>query len=340
MTLLWMDGFDHYNQDNELQDKGYDFNGLYQTLGAYGRFGSGGLRVSSETNGYLRKDLGVNKSTLYVGFAIKDASILELEYDVNAPFLQFEDENGLTQVNLHFTGTSAVRANNSAGTQLGISSSSVVPPKQWFHFEVKVTISDTVGEVTANINGNQVLNLTSQDTKNVSDYIRKVVLNGIALSSIAIETRYDDYWIDDAQFHGDCRVKTFLPDSDSTTHTDFVRSTGSNDYECVDESPPNDDTDYIYANVAADKSTFGFSTGTLRTVEGIQVNNYARKDDAGDRTIRPIVRSNGADYNGTTKDLSAQYLFFNDIWETDPDDAGVWTQTKLEAAEFGLEIVA
>jgi len=38
--------------------------------------------------------------------------------------------------------------------------------------------------------------------------------------------------------------------------------------------------------------------------------------------------------------LPEDYKFEHDCWDTDPQDAAAWTQTKLEAAEFGLEITA
>ncbi|GAF84556.1 unnamed protein product, partial [marine sediment metagenome] len=36
--------------------------------------------------------------------------------------------------------------------------------------------------------------------------------------------------------------------------------------------------------------------------------------------------------------ILADYGYEQEIWELDPDDSGAWTQVKLEAAEFGLEI--
>jgi hypothetical protein len=145
-------------------------------------------------------------------------------------------------------------------------------------------------------------------------------------------------YVDDTQFHGDCRVKTFVPDSISGTNNSFTASAGNKD-ECVDEIPSNEDTDYIVSDTLNHKQTFGITTGVLGTVKAIQLNNHCRLDEAGTRKITPIIRSNGTDYSGTESDeITADYLFESEIWETDPDDSGAWTQTKLEAAEFGLEI--
>jgi hypothetical protein len=179
------------------------------------------------------------------------------------------------------------------------------------------------------------LNLTSQDTKNGSDYIRQIWLSCV-YSSKAVH--FDDMYVDDAQFYGDCRVKTFVPDSISSTNNSFTASAGNKD-ECVDDIPSNEDTDYIYSSTLNHKQGFGITTGALGTVKAIQLNNHCRIDEVGDKKITPLIRSNGADYQGTETELiTADYLFESEIWETDPDDSNPWDQTKLEAAEFGLEI--
>ena len=62
-------------------------------------------------------------------------------------------------------------------------------------------------------------------------------------------------------------------------------------------------------------------------------------DEAGSRKITALCRSNSTNYSGTETDfITADWHFEIEIWDTDPDDSNVWTQTKLEAAEFGLEI--
>jgi hypothetical protein len=69
------------------------------------------------------------------------------------------------------------------------------------------------------------------------------------------------------------------------------------------------------------------------------LNNFTRIDQAGTRKITPLIRSNSTDYQGTETDvITSEFKFESEIFETDPDDSNAWTQTKLEAAEFGLEI--
>jgi len=331
MTLLFMDGFDHYDQ-GQLVEK-WDGQVSMNVGSAYARFGGQGAR--SYGGGYwFNKLLAANETTVYVGFAFyKDSS--------NTPSsgtygqLKLCDESDVAQIYIRLNSGLGFTALLGEGTELGTSADAVFTNYKWHYIETKVTISDTVGVVEVKLNGTQVLNLTSQDTKNGSDYIRKVQFGGLSPNAYCW---FDDLYIDDAQFHGDCRIRTFMPDSISSTNNDFTASAGNKD-ECVDEIPSNDDTDYITSDTLNHKQGFGITTGALGTVIGIQLNNHCRVDEAGARNITPLIRSNSTNYLGTeTGAIAANYIFESEIWETDPDDSNPWTQTKLEAAEFGLEI--
>ena len=334
MALILIEGFDQCTEA-QAADKGYSFNSSFVAVGSsYGRFGGQGFQVNHEL-GTTTKNIGINKSTIYFGAAMRKDEVGTPAYTSGTPLLKFMDESATQQVRLHVTSGYELVAYQGDGTLLGTSAIGVIPNLQWFYFEVKITISATVGEVTARVNETQILNLTSKDTKNGTDYIRSFELNAI---NDNLDTNYDDMYIDDAAFHGDCRVQTFMSDSDGNS-SDFTRSTGSNDYECVDESPSNEDTDYIESGTLNHKSIFGITTGTLGTVEGIKVSNHCKVTDAGVIKLKAICRSSSTDYQGTETDaLSAEYLFKEEIWEDDPSDSNPWTQTKLEAAEFGAEI--
>jgi hypothetical protein len=337
MALLFMDGFDHYgNPDSQVVYKGwtYDWTATWD-MATVGRFGYGYCFRVTGNYGWIKKNLEVNKSTIYFGGAIKKTGLNTPVVSTTYNLLEFRDESDVRQVALCINANYGINAYRNT-TLLGSSADDVFIDQHWQYLEVKVTISATVGEVTARINGTQVLNLTSQNTKNVGDYIRYFVLRCVHNDN---DSLWDDLYVDDSQFHGDCRIKTFVPDSVSSTNNDFTASAGNKD-DCVDEAPPTDDTDYIYSDTLNDKQTFGITTGSLGTVIGIQLNNLCRVDAGGDRKITPLIRSNSTNYSGTeiANNVPANFKFESEIFETDPDDSSAWTQTKLEAAEFGLEI--
>ena len=335
MTLLWIDGFDHYSYD-QMGDKGYIYsNGTGDIASGFARFSGQGVRNIAPGTYFFEKVLGANKSTVYMGIAFQKYEAGAVAYSATVPSFRFKDEDGVTQVRINATPTNKFAVYQGDGTLLGTTAVNTYEDQKWHFFEFKITISATVGVVEIRKDETTILNLTAQDTKNGSDYIRSVYINGL---SNGITTYFDDLYIDDAQFHGNCRVQVFLPDADGNS-SQFTRSTGSNDYECVDDNPSNDGTDYISSSTVTNKSIFGITTGVLGTVKGIQLNNHCRVSEPGLRKITPVIRSNSTDYDGTeTGAVTAGYRFESEIWETDPDDSQVWTQTKLEAAEFGLEV--
>lgn len=338
MALLMLEGFDHFSSDAHGMSKGWDSLGTYHTIGtSYGRFGGRGMQISWSSPGATpKKNIGADKTTIYFGVAIKKFEGGTPGYSSSdESLITIYDESSVKQVRIHVNSSYGLSAYQGDNTLLGSTANNIFEDQRWFYLEGKITISATVGEVTLRVNEIQVLNLTSQDTKNGSDYIRYF---GICSMYNDMATLFDDIYIDDAEFHGDCQVKTFLPDDVSTTNNSFTASAGAKD-ECVDDNPPTDDTDYIYSNTLNHKQGFSITTGTLGTVKGIQLNNFTRDDAAGSRKITNFIRSNGTDYSGTESDqLTADYKFEHDCWDDDPDDSNPWTQTKLEAAEFGLEI--
>ena len=335
MGLIFIDGFDHYGEGgSQPLDKGYSVGSTVYMEFRTGRFGYGRCLEISDSSGYATKNLGVNKSTLYFGVAVKKHEAGTPGVSASVPLINFRDEAFVSQVGILVNSTYGINVYRDS-TLLGSSADNVFRDLYWQYLEVKVTISDTVGEVTVRINGVQVLNLTSQDTKNGSDYIRYIKMVAVFNDLIAY---FDDLYVDDAQFHGDCRIKTFMPDSISSTNNSFTASAGNKD-ECVDETISNEDTDYIYSDTLNHKQGFGITTGSLGTVIGVKLNNHCRVDAGGSRKITPLIRSNSTDYYGTETDfIPESYKFESEIFEDDPDDSNVWTQTKLEAAEFGLEI--
>jgi hypothetical protein len=339
MTLLYTQGFDHFDDGNEgLSTLIEMHDSMILSPWGFGRFNFGRSVETSSTSYHFTIGGGrLGIPTLYMGVAIK-VGALNSTYSSGMPTIEFKDSGGNIHVKVHIVGnTFDIR--NGSGTQLFTPFEALNVAEKWFYIEFKIVVSATVGVIEVRVNSIEVANETGLNTKHVSggDNIDSILCTAAWVNTIV---HYDDIYVDDSQFHGDCRIKTFFPDSDSATHTDFVRSGGSNDYECVDENDPNSDTDYIYANVVGDISAFGITTGALGTVKAINLVHVMRKDDAGDRKIKHLVRSNGADYQGVEKSIISDYIGVDHIWELDPDDSAAWTQTKIEAAEFGLEITA
>jgi hypothetical protein len=345
MALLFIEGFDAVSVP-QLQDRGwltayYSFNSVGS---GYSRWPTGQGWATSNCLGWIRYD-GLKKTPrneIYLGFAMYKAGNSTPGVSNGEPFLVFDDENNVGHIRVRVTPTYGITVVNNAGTvTLGTTADNLILNRTWMYLEFRVKIHDTAGEVQIRINEQTVLNETGLDTKGAgTDKIGGIYINCIYND---IDVYFDDLYIDDAQFHGSVRVRTFMPDS-AGTYAQWTRSGGSNDYECVDEAPSNEDTDYIYSVTKGHKSSFGITTGIIPTVKGMQMSHHLRASASGVRRVRPFVRSGGADYEGPPSGIiSADYKYkicgSQGMWQNDPQDDSPWNQTKLEAAEFGLRLV-
>ena len=156
---------------------------------------------------------------------------------------------------------------------------------------------------------------------------------------------YDDLWSDGSAgaFNGDMRVCSHLPNSDGGA-SQWTPSTGTAHYACVDDATPGGDTDYVSDATAGHRDTYGFPAlpvGSSATVKAVQVRMWARKDDAGTRTIDAVARIGGTNYdNGSALALSTSYSAQEARYLTDPSTGSAWTVSGVNGAELGVKEVA
>jgi hypothetical protein len=331
MAVLAMEGFEH-GDVTLLTDPVslYDSN----LSASYGRFGGKGCFMQSADSFRLYTKNG-NYSTFTFGFAWK--LVLDSNYNSTysttySPIFFYSDTSYSSF--LQFVNVNKIRFVTRTGSTTGdfVGDGFQMTLNNWYYFEIKVVQHATAGTVTMKVNGQTVVDETDLLTNYGGDYIDYIYIREIDNFYI------DDIYVTDGEFLGDVKIRGFVPDANGTVN-DFTPSSGSN-YQCVDEVPSTDDTDYVDGSDPGDIDLYGITTGALSTVKAVKVLNQVKKTDAGTREARAICRSNGSNYNGTTVSLLDTYSnLCQHIWETDPDDSNAWNQTKLEAAEFGLEIV-
>lgn len=109
--------------------------------------------------------------------------------------------------------------------------------------------------------------------------------------------------------------------------------------DCVDESVPNDDTDYVKAEAANLVDLYATSDITLPTDYGIVsvIPIALAKRMASGPTVQ-LVAADGVSANleSTEKTPGTSYGY---VWESMPlaPDGGDWTEAKVNAAQFGVK---
>lgn len=255
------------------------------------------------------------------------------------------DSNATTHLTLAVTSSGAlrVRRGDATGTILG-TTADLISLNTWYYIELKALISDTVGTVNVQVNGVSALSLTGLDTKNAgtNTTFDAVEFGG---GGVGCTSRMRDIYICNGagsvnnNFLGDCRVTHSVVNADSTPEQ-WTRSTGSDSFALLDEATPNSDTDYIEDAVDGEITRMGLVdlTDTTHAIFGIQTAVFAKKDDAGARSLRVGMFSDATLTNGADHALPTSYASIYDIFELDPDGGVAWTPTQLNAAFIQVEV--
>jgi len=117
-------------------------------------------------------------------------------------------------------------------------------------------------------------------------------------------------------------------------------------YQCVDEETPNDDTDYVLlagSSVEAqtkydyyDIPTTGIPAGS--TINSVTVYTRGRKVQLGTIIARicGCVHTYNVAYEGTFKSLTTSWANYSDTWTTNPNTGLPWTLDEVNAMQIGV----
>lgn len=317
-------------------------------LSAVFQNGSGTIGTS-----YKRSGLNGLHSPVSLGKALPQASgprfvfgaaIRWVSFAANQSVVQCADANFLTtpQCTLrgNADGTISAMRGGIAGTVLG-TTTWVPSVSTWYFVEVVIDIDPSAGSVTIRVDHTPVLTLTGVNTRNSANSLWTTYLFNNSVAD------YDDVYVCDGSgnfnndFLGDCIVEGFLARTDGSaagTNAGLTPSTGTDHGALVDEATPNGDTDYNATTTLSAKDTYRFGTMTSSGgIKGLKASCYARKSDLAVRSIAPVVRRVGADYDGTERVVASAYAYASDMFEVDPSTLTLWTAVVVNAIEAGMK---
>lgn len=338
--LRFIESFDHY-ATGDLAEK-WTTNSFCALGSGNGRRSTNGMRQSSY-NSWLGLDLD-SQPTWIVGFALRITA-----YPTSGPagVLEWQDATALQGRIL--IGTDGTWSYQRGTTPVGSASAATIALNTYTYVECRITFHDTAGSVAIRLNGTTVLSLTGIDTQNTANGSADRLRLGNHGSSSAFTfgtEDIDDVYVCDGMgtvnngFLGDCRVDVLRPTADGANSA-WTPSAGTSHFALVDETTPNDDSDYLSTSTAGarDSQALGdLPSLTDMVVAGVQQCLSARKDDAGTREVKGLLKSGGTTQAGSvTHTLTTSYRYYRQITETDPATGAAWTEAAVNSLEAGAE---
>ncbi len=315
------------------------------SIGATGRNGTNGLTVKSDVNivagnaASATKTLPSVVSTIYAAFSFRTDRLP----NGGTFFTLFSvNDAGAVQCNVILMSDGTIRVRR-ATTTLGTVSGFSMLTGVFYHFEIKLVISSTVGVVQFWVNEVLGLNLSSQNTQgagttNISEF--SLVCAGSANQSAVTTFLFDDVVVRDDAQSGDVQVKALLPTGTVGGQDQWTANGAATTRECVDDSAPNDDTDYASTANVGDKSIWTYpNIPATSTIVAVNPKPRAKKTDAGTAKFKSLWYNGSAAFLGTEKAPSnGSYERHPDPWLTNPDTAVAWTPTDWNTAGNGVGI--
>ncbi len=351
MAFLFADSFDHY-ATADITGKWTTFvsstDGSTTINSSAGRRSTSGFRHIQGGGGFytvVKKTLSASGAGFVVGIWMQTT---QLPYSAggNDPMIAIVS-SGTIHVYLRFNGDSTFSVVRGDGTVLGTSSASGISSGVGGYVEWKGTIDNSAGSYAIRSNNAVILNESSKYTQNGSTaswnelWLGHNILLDRSSYQFIVTFDYDDLYVLDQSgsafndFLGDVRVDARAVTGAGAT-TQFTPSAGSN-YQNVDDSVANGDTDYNSTDVVGEIDTF--VTQDAPAVGGgvlaVQVVLQAKKADAGICTVAPVVRHSGVNYPAAVKFPSTTYGFLCTTYEQNPGTSAAWVEADFNAAEFG-----
>lgn len=382
MSIVLIDGFDAYGDaDRDLNRKPnyYAIGAISQGSGADTPWGTG------KSIGFGQVQIGGTIPQLFmfwpysvnspptqwsteitIGFAYKydttptfeDPTLSNVEMLMLGEYTWPQSYRRAISMNHFSDGSFGLWVNDSTGDRYLFT----MPPSSftydsWDYWEVSLVISDTVGKVRIDRNGERLCDLSGVNTKPDvtldSGRIAWAQIAGASTTLLDAYKWYDDLYLGSefTDILGPQKVITLRPDGPATSSTSPVPTTwlpstetsppGSppvENYEMVDDLTLDNDTTYVYTETvgAEDIYTLEDLPPYTKVISAVQQTVFARKDETEVHTIAPILESGSTKLEGDLIYLPPYYRgATGGVLLTNPDTGVAWTETDINNLKIG-----
>lgn len=294
--------------------------------------------LRTQAQGFVQRAFSSNAATCLMG------AHFQIDTIGNDRFLMVLFDNGTEQVDLRLDASGHLKVNRGA-TNLGISSAVILPATK-YHIAWKIKVHGSTGTFEVRVNDVVVTSGTGVNTSATgnayaTDYRLGFFSGG---NGAGANLYWDNVYVynGNGTFPGDVKVEEAIVNGNGSQQ-DFTASPAVSHVLNVDDASPDSDSTYNAGGTSGNIELYTFAAFTTLTgtIHAVQTTPTMRKDDAGARTAKSIIRISGTDYLGATDySLGNSYLTLPEIWETNPATAAAWTQSGLNAAEIGIKVTS
>jgi len=347
-SLLFMDGFDHY-EASEADDflVKWDFvNNLTgdESIIPGGRFGDGqcwySYDAAAASTGQLGKTFTPMDRVVIVGMAIKFTGLYSsVAYSQGMIIINNSVNMVYPQMSLLFNSSRVPRAYRKTGA-LSYSlmfSGEALDTSTWYYIEMLARLHNTNGKCEVRIDGESIGTYEGDTRYDGSDQTNDIYIG-------CQRNNGDHAWIDDVymasgeDFYGDSRIDCIYPVASGEV-TELTAVGAPDNFECVSGEQFNDDVsgEWVQGAYGTDSYIFG-NCGVSGEIYGIQLAHISnRTEPTGTLKSKNILRKGSVNYSGETHDETDDIEYKTACFDKDPSDDNSWSPAKVDACEFGVE---
>jgi hypothetical protein len=277
----------------------------------------------------------------YLKFRIKWDNASYWYYNKSYPYLNYD---AITIANFTFEETTQYWVAYINGVKVA-SYDVDMNSNQWYLMELYYKLHSTSGSLIMKIDGIQRLTYGGNTNPTSQPGINRIVWASSSSFCTPHQHRYlDDLALNDTSgsidnsWCGPGRVERLAPNQDGDV-LQWTPSSGSH-FQCVDEVPPNDNTDYVSADQANKKDAIHLAafTDTNKTIERVWIETRAADYASMGSRMRAGLLTSGSYFMGDDVQLPYSYMrVMSPVYPKSPITGNAWSKAELDALQAVVE---
>ena len=333
MARIFTESFegDHLLQWSGTRGSGYSLFTTPTIDGAYSARGNGNIFDSVAIYYVLSSSL----TEAYVGFFVRN-NFPGSAWKNGQPF--FELCNGTNQlVGLYTDGTNKLNITlNNSGT-VACTGTKILSDATIYHIQLYAKIHSSTGVVTAKIDDTQECTFTGNTDPGARTNFDNFCLGSRSQLS-EIQYFCDSLVVNDTtgstdnSWPGIVRFIAKVVQGPGAYVNNWSRNVGANNWDCVEEIPPDNDTTYLFTSSASTYESFSMNNPVISFANFRALRTMAVvKKDTGTVKLAVGIRDldNNTDYYSAAQDVGTSYVMVQDRRTLDPSTSLSWTQAGL-----------